>query len=296
MIEKIKTILSRILPKKVFNFLILMRRKTYVARKNRKYNQKLSWFKKWIFKEIKYKNIKYFLKISPKNGHIDNEIYLYGIYEKDTYEFMYNTVKKWDICVDVWANIWVFTNFLPQLVWEKWKVFWFEPIKRVYQQNLESIKKNGYKNVKLFNYACSDKETDTKIHVNNENIGASSIINSNAWKWSHIETIKTIILDDLLSSEKKIDFMKIDTEWFELNVLKWALWTIEKHHPKIFMEFIPSLHKEQGDWKDILELIEKYYSNVYILESKKTLNLNEAKWHSEFLWLLRWEWVNILMY
>ncbi len=300
MIEKIKRILSKILPEKVFNFLILAWRKSYISLRDylrdSYYERKLKKFKKAMFKIMKYKNIKYYLKIDPKNWYVDNQIRVYWIYEKDTFRTMYKNVKKWDICIDVWANIWLFTNFLPYLVWETWYVYGFEPIKSVYEQNLSSIEKNNLKNVKLYNYALSDSEWESNIHVNYENIGWSSIVDSNAIEWSHIEKIKTIRLDDILWDKKKIDFIKIDVEWFELNVLKWAIKIIKKYHPKIYMEFLPRLHEEQKDGKELLELIKENYNKIYIAERNITLDLSKTDDAKKFFELQSSVWVNILIY
>ena len=51
---------------------------------------------------------------------------------------------------------------------------------------------------------------------------------------------------------------------------------IKKHHPKIYMEYLPHLHEEQKDGKELLELIKENYSNIYIAETKETLDLNKT--------------------
>ena len=227
---KIKKKLNNILPKFIFNFIIYIWRNSFIKFNNFIKNNKLINFDKEIFKKIKINNISYLLKLNPNNWFIDKKIYTNWIYEKEIYTLMYKNISKNYICVDIWANIWMYTNFLPKLIWKKWKVIWFEPIKSIYKQNNESIKKNWYINVKLYNYACSDKEEDIIININDENIWWSSLIYNN--KHNRQESIKSIIWDSILLKEAKIDFIKIDTEWHELNVLNWIIKTIEKFKPK----------------------------------------------------------------
>lgn len=76
---------------------------------------------------------------------------------------------------------------------------------------------------------------------------------------------------------EKINFMKIDTEWFELNVLKWAIGIIKKQHPKIYMEYLPFLHNEKKDSKELLELIKENYDNIYSRDKWK-IRFKKRKW------------------
>ena len=227
---KIKKLLQKILPNFVFFFLIWLWRKTFVKFKFVLERIRLKKFKQPFFKKITFKNISYYLKIDPVNWHVDNYIYLHWIYEKDIFNIMYNNITEWDTFVDIWANIWIYTNFVPKLVWSRWKVIWFEPIKRVYEQNLDSIHYNGYTNVKLYNFACSDKYTTMYIYVNKDNVWASSLKVHNDLKIKIVkkEIIQTVIGDDILLKEDKVDFIKMDIEWYELYALKWIEWTIKK--------------------------------------------------------------------
>jgi len=288
---KLKFILSRILPKKFLMLLINIWRNSYVVVHNKIYQIKTKKFDHKLFKIIKYKDLSYYIKLDPANWYVDKHIYAYGIYEKEIYKLMYDNVKKWDICLDIWANIWIYTNFLPKLVWESWKVFGFEPIKKIYEQNLESIRKNGYKNTFLYNYACDFLKQTSTIFVNKENAWASSIY----WDSWDEQTINTIVLDDFLH-EDRINFVKIDTEWYELSVLKWMKKILNKYHPKIVMELEPEHHKKQNDWRELLDFIKKYYKNILIIEYNKTLNLENKDDIKVFYDLLHSDWVNIFMY
>lgn len=166
----IKKKLEKILPKKLFNISIFLWRKTAIPFQNWLYNQKKSRFKEKQFKKIFVANQEFYLQIDPKNGYIDEQFFLYGIYEKEIFELISREVKAGETFVDIGANIGMYTNFTPKIVGENGKIIAFEPITKIFQQNKESNEKNNYKNVFLHNFALSNSETETKIYLNETNI------------------------------------------------------------------------------------------------------------------------------
>lgn len=96
--------------------------------------------------------------------------------------------------------------------------------------NLESV-------VTTYNFALGKAEGEAKIIAFNEtNIGGTRL------EEAKDGDIKIYSLDELNINEK-IDFMKIDVEGFENNVLAGGINTIEKHRPIIFIE----IQKENYD-------------------------------------------------
>jgi FkbM family methyltransferase len=88
-----------------------------------------------------------------------------------------------------------------------------------------------------FNVGLGDKETSGRIDKNPvSNLGGMSIQEneSNAPRFNNLEIKR---LDDMADKIKgKIDFVKIDTEGFELKTLAGARKTLEKHRPIVFIE------------------------------------------------------------
>jgi len=195
---------------------------------------------------------------------------------------------------EIFANIWMYTNFFPQIVSQNWKVIAFEPVISNYEQNLESITKNKYSNVVVHNFALSDKESEIDIFISDKNLWGSSF-NKNSLH-TRKEKIKTYTGDSILLQEKRIDFIKIDTEWSELQVLKWLEKTLKKHSPKIIIEFSPVLFKDKKDAKKILDIFQNIYDFVYIIEYEKTLHIKNTRDYKEFLRLVEVEQVNLFFY
>jgi len=188
----------------------------------------------------------------------------------------------------------MYTNFFPQIVSQSWKVIAFEPVLSNYEQNLESITKNKYSNVTLYNFALSDTESEIDIFISDRNLWGSSFNKSSLH--TRKEKIKTYTGDSILLKENKIDFIKIDTEWSELQVLNGLVETLKKHTPKIIIEFSPILFKEKEDANKVLHIFQNIYDFVYIIEHEKTLNIKNTRDYKEYLNLAEIDQVNLFFY
>ena len=90
-------------------------------------------------------------------------------------------------------------------------------------------------------------------------------------------SFKTKKLDRICSKFKKVDFIKIDVDGHELDVLKSGKKTILKHKPVIYFEFAPYLYKEFGYTPEILiQFIKTELNyNFYDENLKKVINISE---------------------
>lgn len=112
---------------------------------------------------------------------------------------------------------------------EGWKVHAFEPNPPMHQRILDSLADG----VTLNQLAVSDKSGDkVDFFTSEESIGISSMM---AFRDSHrpTATVETIRLDDYVRLNKvdHIDFLKVDTEGFDLFVLKGLDW--DDHAPSV---------------------------------------------------------------
>jgi FkbM family methyltransferase len=132
------------------------------------------------------------------------------------------------------------------------KIFSFEPMPEIYPMLLKNVKDNKIEHkVECFNYAVGNKEKELNL------ISEIPETQGAFWFWYKDEkathpkdmgyyehrkgTNKTIIvksirIDDFLKTDDKIDFMKIDVEGMELEVLKGAAKLIDTHRPLLYVE------------------------------------------------------------
>jgi len=163
---------------------------------------------------------------------VENLINLIDIFHQNRIVnyFMKQTI---DIVIDVGANKGEYLKKIRKI--KPSKIYAFEPQKKIFQQLKVNIKK--FKEVKIFNYACNDKDIKQNFYINSLT-STSSLLKPNESNWwikfkkfllqknsliETIEVIKTKPLDSIIFKEldpnAKI-LIKIDTEGNELNVLR----------------------------------------------------------------------------
>jgi len=173
---------------------------------------------------------------------------------KDFHEirFLESKIKKGDNVIDIGANIGLYTVLFSKWVGISGKVYAIEPA----PDNCELIKKtlefNKIKNVELIQKAASDNDEKALLDVSVDCTGYS-LTNTKTSKQIEIQCIKL----DSYFSDKKIDFVKIDAEGQELNVLKGMRHLLEKE-VKLMLEFDPDTHSDTNDPKETLELLESF--------------------------------------
>lgn len=161
-----------------------------------------------------YKNRNYFKKVHKHsfayffNDTTSNQINLLGVYEYNELNEIINFIKNKNLCLDIGANIGNHSIFFSKFFK---KVYSFEPHPKILPLLKYNVK--NIRNIKIFNYGLSDKKKKILISDgNHHHLGGSSI---NA---SGITKIKVNKLDNIFKN-KKIDFIKIDVEGYELKVL-----------------------------------------------------------------------------
>jgi len=197
-----------------------------------------------FFKIIKDENFEFFSNMENFSMVILKDQYLVNQF-----------IKKNDIVIDAGANIGFFSLFAA---FKEAKVFAFEPVSETYNRLLENINYfKAEKKIFPFCFALGDLKKESLIKFNPFFSVQSTIIDSNFLpiKKFVLKKVNIITIDDFVNKNKikKIDFIKIDTEGYELKILKGAKETIKKFKPKIA---ISAYHKKE-DKKEIPDFLLK---------------------------------------
>jgi FkbM family methyltransferase len=150
----------------------------------------------------------------------------------------YLKIRNGEIFVDVGAHI---GKYALKIAKENPKsiVIAIESAKDTFYALLESIRKNGLKNVIALNIAAWDTNTKIKIFVTEAHEGSSAFLHlaENAGV-VRIDEVDARRLDDIVERLKlsKIDWVKIDVEGAELRVLCGFIKSMLKIKPKIIIE------------------------------------------------------------
>ena len=150
-------------------------------------------------------------------------------------------------CIDIGANVGKYTELL--LKETEAKVISFEPLDKAFL-DLKKIELENPTRLKVFNHALGEKNETLDLNFSNEKSEKASFtqdldkLSFYDFKKNHKIKCEIKTLDTFFSTEKdlfnlsKIDLIKIDTEGFELEVIKGAIETINQMQPKyIQIEF-----------------------------------------------------------
>jgi hypothetical protein len=137
---------------------------------------------------------------------------------------------------------------------------------------------NNFKNIELHKVWVWDKNFETKIHYNDLNPWWSSILKTDWNKNFKTEIVKIVALDNYLPENIKVDFIKIDIEWFEYEAILWMENILKNNDLKIIFEFSPWVF-----WKEKwVKLLEKLANLGF-----KMKHINYEKWNYTEIWNLK---------
>jgi len=142
---------------------------------------------------------------------LGTHLFLRGDYATARVSEIRQVVKEGDVVVDIGANIGYFTVLLADIVGPKGKVYAFEPDPRSFNILQRTIKRNGWSNVIAEQKAVSNKEGEILLYQT-QSWTANAITST-----EHVSTVSVqmVTLDDFLSNENHIDFVKMDMDGSE---------------------------------------------------------------------------------
>ena len=132
------------------------------------------------------------------------------------------------IVIDAGANIGFFSLYAAKLGARR--IYAFEPVKDTYANLKKNISKNGYGGVCIpINKALGDKNKKGKIYFAQCSDAEASICFHK--ENSKSQPIDIVSIDSFMKNKGRIDFIKIDTEGYEKNILVGAKKTIARYKP-----------------------------------------------------------------
>jgi len=185
--------------------------------------------------------------------------------------FIYDRfVKDGDVVVDVGANSGFHTAYLARLVNQdgnkksQGRVYALEPVPWVYRRLVANVYLNRLDHVILVNKGAGSQVCEKKMFLVREARPEQAL--HSFVKYEKLSSlpeadVKEVLLpivslDSLLLYEKKVNFIKIDVQGYELEVLKGAMAVLEKHKPVLLFEYVQSrldyLHLDHHQFEKLL--------------------------------------------
>ena len=170
-------------------------------------------------------------------------------------------VEPGSCLVDVGANYGIYTRFFSEYAGREGKVISLEPIDKTFDCLSSNVKKLRLSNVSLHKLALSDRAGESFMEIPDYQQGGENMYEARIVDVpqdivdKRTVKINTSTLDNLLKDEKVVDFIKIDVEGHELNVLKGGLEVLEKFKPMMLLEINGGINKQNENAQSILSLL-----------------------------------------
>ena len=197
-----------------------------------------------------YHNKKY-IYLNLKNP-IDREIYLKDSYEKEQVDYLTKIIKEEKITIfyDLGAHIGYYSLQISNL--KDLFIISVEPIKSHFKQLKLNMESNNIKNIKLYNIALSNKNTEKEMWVSNKNkTGGFAIFDENdeelkKYNYSKnlITKVNTMRGDDLFKDNGLKIAIKIDVERHEKELINGMKSLLINNNTIIQIEIFESRRKQ----------------------------------------------------
>ena len=199
------------------------------------------------------------------NEGIDFAIYLQGRFELETLRVCRSIVQPGFVVLDIGANIGSHTLPFAQMVRPAGRVYSFEPTDYAFRKQLRNLSLNLElsRRVNAIQAMLVARRTQGKPEtipsswpLNRES--ATKLHPIHLGRFNTLEGAAVLRLDDWAAQEQppKVDFVKIDVDGFEIDVIEGAGETLSRYRPVMMMEFAPYIFSERGrSFKELLDAL-----------------------------------------
>jgi methyltransferase, FkbM family len=167
-------------------------------------------------------------------------VFFFGEYEKTTNAILEKYVKEGDYVVEAGANIGTETLLLSKYVGAKGKVYAFEPSPYVYERlSCNTLMNTVNENVVTSSLALGEADTEITFYIfpkvyHNSGLSGKGV----DWKDAFPIQVQQMTLDSWVEANNidKINFLKMDVQGAEPDILRGGTKSIDRFKPTVFME------------------------------------------------------------
>ncbi len=197
------------------------------------------------------------LTLIPNDKGISERLLLFNVHEPLVTKLLIRVLKEGMTCLEVGGNLGYYAVLESKIVGDKGKVIAIEPSPRNFSYLKHNLEQQNRSNYEVYNFACGDQEGEVKFLVSDKSNRCMVIENGEEIP-SDLEVIKIPIKKlDIFLKEKgieKIDFIRMDVEGYEMNILEGAMKLLTKFKPIMLDE----VHKMiMGD-----DLTKKFFNEL----------------------------------
>ncbi|MDC0968021.1 FkbM family methyltransferase [Alphaproteobacteria bacterium] len=254
--------------------------------------KRIKWlYQKYFLKKkialFKIKEFEIFLDLITPG--ISKTLAIYGSREDDMKFLISKYLKKDMNVLDCGSNIGFYPIYQRNIIGNNSKIFCFEPDDRNYEllkKNIDSFDKS--QNTFIYKKGLAENNEEKNIIITDEsNLNTISTGNDekffSKYKVNELKKIECISIDSFIAQiNTNIDFIRMDIEGYEVEVLRGMRNTLSKMKPRILIEIHPHFYDKQRDFSSELTfLFNQGYSVRALISAQKpqpiefkSINLN----------------------
>lgn len=212
--------------------------------------------------------------VNNNDMSVSGDIMHSGYFAEQDSELFRKLLKPGMYVYDIGANIGHHSVLFSSLVGPAGKVYAFEPQNYIFKVLNANLALNNCANAWSYRWAIGKEKAKLKMYPidysQKDNFGGLGIDLSaeisQAFAGEHIDVVTGDEFWDMLEEEdKKIDFIKIDVQSFELFVLQGLKGVLSRLKPMIFLEIAPFWMKEMGyEYSEIYDLLYGLGYKIYM--------------------------------
>ena len=183
--------------------------------------------------------------------------FAYGTWEPEVVGVITQNVRPGMVALDIGAHSGYYTLMLSKLVGAKGRVIAFEPLPPNFRILQENVELNRATNVQRQQQAVGERSGEGILIVPDpmDSLVAGPMIAADP---RGIMRVPTVSLDDFLFEHgTSVDFVKMDVEGAEGDILRGARRTLETFHPCMMVE-LHDMEKQEGRHHPVADLMEEF--------------------------------------
>ncbi|HEV2268400.1 MAG TPA: FkbM family methyltransferase [Steroidobacteraceae bacterium] len=172
--------------------------------------------------------------LCPMDDHVGRSVVYMGDLDRKVSWACRKLVRPGDTALDVGANIGMLSLFLSDIVGQRGCVHAFEPNPRTYALLLRSISANSPRNIRAHGVALGEAECELTLSIPQGNAGGASLAGLAGQTIDSAVRVPVVPLDIWAQrmAVRKVDFIKMDVEGFEPQVLRGGLEFLRAVRPR----------------------------------------------------------------
>jgi FkbM family methyltransferase len=180
----------------------------------------------WLFNDtivkVDFRGLTYYFQC-PKG--YDFNVYLNPYYhEYDVASFVFGILQEGDVIIDVGAHGGLYTLLSGKIVGSEGRVIAIEPNSDNLKFLRQNVRLNQLNNINVISKAASDEKLKINLYYETKKTALTSAVTGG----SKTVEVETMLIDEVTEKHDSIKLLKIDTEGYDLKVLKGAQCTLQK--------------------------------------------------------------------